>query len=124
MLANAPIITTLPVVDLERAKDFYKNKLSLTEGSSMAGGVSFLAGNGTGIFLYQRAQTKADNTAASFQVSNIEEEVKQLKDKGVVFEQYDFPGLKTNDEGIATMEGTKSAWFKDTEGNILALTQM
>lgn len=125
MLANSKVSPTLPVVDLERAKDFYANKLGLTEekGTGMDDAI-FAAGDGTKVYLYKRAQTKADNTACGFEVSNIEEEVANLKSKGVVFEKYDFPGLKTDENGIATIGTIKSAWFKDTEGNILAVNQM
>ena len=80
-------------------------------------------GKGTMLYLYQRAATKADHTVAAFNVDNIESEVKELKAKGIVFEEYDMPGLKTVNS-IATLGSMKSAWFKDTEGNILGLSQM
>ena len=73
--------------------------------------------------LYKRAATKADNTAAGFLVDDLEATMKELRAKGVKFEEYDFPGLKTVN-GIATTDGEKGAWFKDTEGNILALAEM
>ncbi len=125
MLTNAPVAPTLPVVDMERAKQFYTEKLGLKLSSAQddVGGMMFDCGEGTKLFLYQRGQTKADNTAASFKVDNVEAEVAELRGKGVVFEEYDFPGLKT-ENGIATIGKTKGAWFKDTEGNILAVTEM
>jgi hypothetical protein len=85
----------------------------------------FGAGEGTMLYVYQRGPTKADQTVASFKVENIEAHVKELRAKGVKFEEYDIPamGIKTVG-GIAAMGKTKSAWFKDTEGNILALDQM
>ena len=124
LLTNSPVIPTLPVVDLQRAVSFYKDKLGLAVEKSMAGGVIIKCGEGTKLLLYQRAQTKADNTAAGFSVENLVETIKELKDKGVVFEQYDLPGLKTNEDGIVDDGTTKSSWFKDTEGNIIAVTQM
>jgi len=124
MLTDAPVIPTLPVVDLQRAISFYKDKLGLAVEQAMKGATIIRCGEGTKLFLYQRAQTKADNTAAGFSVKDIEKTIKELKDKGVVFEQYDLPGLKTNEDGIADDGSTKSAWFKDTEGNILAINQM
>lgn len=67
--------------------------------------------------------TSASQTVAGFNVDNIENEVGELKGRGVVFEEYDMPGMKTVN-GIATLNGSKSAWFKVTEGNILAINQM
>jgi predicted enzyme related to lactoylglutathione lyase len=76
------------------------------------------------IYIYQRAPTRADHTVAAFDVADIEAEMRQLRSKGVQFEEYDMPGIKTVN-GVATMpDGDKAAWFKDTEGNILALEQM
>lgn len=123
MLSSAPVIPTLPVVDLERATKFYQEKLGLKpvpvgeQDSAM-----FECGEGTRLFLYQRAPTKADNTAAAFLVPDIEGTVRELKNEGIKFEEYDLPGLKTINS-IATLGSTKAAWFKDTEGNILNVTQ-
>jgi predicted enzyme related to lactoylglutathione lyase len=75
------------------------------------------------LYLYQRAATKADHTVAAFNVDDVEAVVKELKSKGVVFEEYDMPGLRTVNS-IATVGSMKGAWFKDTEGNILGLSQM
>ena len=107
MLTDAPVIPTLPVVDLQRAISFYKDKLGLAVEQTMKGATIIRCGEGTKLFLYQRAQTKADNTAAGFSVKDIEKTIKELKDKGVVFEQYDLPGLKTNEDGIADDGSTK-----------------
>jgi hypothetical protein len=73
--------------------------------------------------MYKRDSTKADHTVASFMVDDIEIEVNHLKEKGVIFEEYDLPNIKTINS-IATSGSYKSAWFKDTEGNIIGLTQM
>ena len=83
------------------------------------------AGSGTALYLYRRGSTKADHTVASFNVDNIEAEISDLRVKGVVFEEYDIPlmHIKTIN-GLATMDGAKMAWFKDSEGNILSLIQM
>jgi len=123
MLTDSPVMPTLPVVDLQRAASFYKDKLGLMEEKSMKGAVVIKCGEGTKLLLYQRVQTKADNTAAGFLVTDLEKIVKELKDKGVTFEQYDLPNLKTNADGIADDGVIRSAWFKDTEGNILAISQ-
>ena len=126
MLTNAMVAPNLPAVDIKRARKFYTEKLGLQVAKEdSAQGIMFKAGEGTMLYIYQRAATKADHTAASFKVDNVEAEVKELRAKGVKFEEYDIPnmGIKTVN-GIATMGDMKSAWFKDTEGNILALIQM
>jgi catechol 2,3-dioxygenase-like lactoylglutathione lyase family enzyme len=124
MLTNAKVHPTLPVVDLERAQKFYEEKLGLMiVKSDPSPGAVFQAGGGTKLNIYPRAATKVDNTAASFTVKDVEAEVKELRAKGVVFEDVDQPGFKTVD-GIATIGDLKGAWFKDTEGNILAVTNM
>lgn len=124
MLNNASVHPTLPVVDLQRAKKFYVEKLGLkVVKEDPSPGAIVQAGGGTHLYLYQKAATKADHTAASFTVKDVEGTVKALRGKGVVFEEYNLPGLKTVN-GVATMDGVKGAWFKDTEGNILAVTNM
>lgn len=125
MLGDKFVATALPVADLDRAASFYEEKLGLKRQSEFEGGVSFEAGEGTGLFLYQRGPTKADHTVAGFRVDDVEKEVGELRAKGVEFEEYDIPemGIKT-ENGIATMGDIKSAWFKDLDGNILAINQM
>ena len=79
-------------------------------------------GNGTHTELYQRGASKADHTVATFEVSKIEEEVNALREKGIIFEEYDMPEIKTQN-GIATQGSVKAAWFRDSEGNILCIHQ-
>jgi predicted enzyme related to lactoylglutathione lyase len=127
MLANSPVMPTIPVVDLNRAKRFYETALGLkpaptNNNDNTYNIAAFECGNGTRIELYQRAPSKADHTVATFEVSDIEEEVNMLRGKGVNFEEYDMPGIKTQN-GIATQGSDKAAWFKDTEGNILCIHQ-
>ncbi len=126
MLTNVPVRPTLPVIDLSRAKKFYEEKLGLkVVGEDPSPGVTLQAGGGTHLYIYQRAATKADHTAASFSVKDVEAEVKELKAKGVVFEEVSIPsmGVKTVG-GVATFGELKAAWFKDTEGNILGISNM
>jgi catechol 2,3-dioxygenase-like lactoylglutathione lyase family enzyme len=125
MLIHSAASATLPAVDIDRARKFYEDKLGLEvvkEGSSS--GLMVQCGKGTSIYLYQRGATKADHTVVSFEVDDIKSEVNELKKRGVTFEEYDIPemGIKTVNS-IAVMDGEKAAWFKDTEGNILALGQ-
>jgi predicted enzyme related to lactoylglutathione lyase len=126
MLTNSPIRPTIPVVDLNRAKRFYETTLGLKpvpkNNDTTSGIVIFECGNSTLIELYQRSPSKADHTVATFEVSNIEEEVNMLRGKGVNFEEYNMPEIKTQN-GIATQDSVKAAWFKDSEGNILCIHQ-
>ena len=124
MLKDKMVAAILPARDIERAKDFYHNKLGLDIESEMDAGVKLAAGQGTSLFIYPKEDMEsAAQTVAGFNVENIEEEVGELKSKGVNFEEYDMPGLKTV-EGVADLDGVKSAWFRDSEGNIIAINQM
>jgi predicted enzyme related to lactoylglutathione lyase len=114
---------TISVTNLKRAKKFYGETLGLKSDGEMAQGhVAYEAGDGTFLVVFERPDPpKAENTVASFLVDDAESTIKSLKDRGVVFEEYDFPGLKTVD-GIATIGEFKGGWFKDPDGNILAVT--
>jgi catechol 2,3-dioxygenase-like lactoylglutathione lyase family enzyme len=125
MLASFPVVASMPAADIERARRFYSEKLGLKPVQiPVPDGALFEAGNGSQLYLYQRGPTKADHTAATFTVENIEQVVDQLTSRGVVFEQYDMGELKTDARGIATFGPSKSAWFKDSEGNILGIVSM
>ncbi len=95
-LNDAIAKTTLPVEDLARAKAFYAEKLGLRPTREFAGALFY---------------------------KDIVASVAKLKSRGVQFEEYDFPGLKTN-QGIADLGYEKAAWFRDSEGNLLALGQL
>jgi catechol 2,3-dioxygenase-like lactoylglutathione lyase family enzyme len=124
MLITARVHPTLPVVDLDRARKFYEEKLGLKVlRTDPSPGAVLQAGEGTQLYIYQRAATKADHTAAAFVVKDVEATVKGLKAKGVAFEEVDVPGFKTVDS-VATLGELKAAWLKDTEGNILAIANM
>lgn len=128
MLTNAKVHPTLPAVDLERAKKFYEGTLGLkVVREDPSPGALLQAGEGTAIYIYQRAATKADHTVVGFKVKDVEATVKELKAKGVVFEDVNVLGFKTV-EGVATMTTPagefKGAWFKDTENNILNVNNM
>ena len=123
MLGEAKVEVTIPVVDLDRAKKFYEETLGLKpKAVNIPDSELYEAGSGTLVYIYKRGATKADHTVASFEVPDVEETVKGLKEKGVIFEEYDTDDFKTVD-GIATIGDAKVAWFKDTEGNILAVDQ-
>ena len=82
------------------------------------------AGDCAQVALYRRdITTKADHTAAAFRVEDVESTVVELSERGVKFEQYDEPGMKTDEHGIADVGPFKGAWFKDTEGNTLGVVE-
>ena len=123
-LQNAPVVAMLPAVDLERAKKFYEEKLGLTPiPMSVMGMAMYKGGAGTMLGLYQREPTKADHTVACFEVPDLLATIRELKNSGVAFEAYSEPDFKTDENNIVTMGAEKAAWFKDTEGNILGLSQ-
>jgi catechol 2,3-dioxygenase-like lactoylglutathione lyase family enzyme len=126
MLAEHPIHTALPATDLERARRFYAEKLGLipeTELPDRRDGVFYRCGGGSRFLLFP-SPTASDgtHTQMTWTTHDIETDVAELKARGVVFEEYDSPGLKTV-KSVATIGQSKGAWFKDSEGNLLALGQ-
>jgi catechol 2,3-dioxygenase-like lactoylglutathione lyase family enzyme len=123
MLNRAPVMTMLPAKELERARDFYVNKLGFEAEGLAADGKFVVRASGTKFGLIPKPEgTKAEHTAVGFEVEDVAAAIKALEARGVVFEDYDFPGFKT--VGHMMVVGTdKAAWFKDTEGNILCIHQ-
>ena len=122
MLSSAPMTTILPVIDMKRARDFYENKLGLKAGKMKPDGkfVYPCAGGAVIALFPKEGGTHADHTAISFQVPDVVSAIRTLEQAGVVFEDYDFPGLKTVDH-VCVLGSEKAAWFKDTEGNYLCI---
>jgi len=113
----------LPAKDIGRAREFYEGKLGFKPKQETAGGVIYEFGERTACFLYPTPNAGTSKASQAFwQVDDVEREVADLTARGVRFEEYDMPGLKTKN-GIATGGGAKTAWFKDSEGNILAIVQ-
>lgn len=132
MLGNATIYAVLPCTDIERARNFYEQVLGLKplevpgmEEQGMDDTVLYQCGGGTRLLVYLRPEpTKAEHTAAGWIVDDLDAVVDQLIAKGVQLEVYDMPDVEFDERGVATMGGMKGAWFKDPEGNILALNEM
>jgi predicted enzyme related to lactoylglutathione lyase len=123
MLKTARIVPYIPVANVARARKFYEEKIGLTPREEYAGGVIYECGGGSWVFMYASAGAGTSKASTAFwAVDDVAAEVAELKARGVVFEEYDMPGIKTQN-GIATGGGAKTAWFKDTEGNILAVSQ-
>jgi len=122
MLTHAPIRAYLPASDVARARKFYEQKVGLTPKEVSDGGVTYECG-GAEVFLYLTPNAGTSKASQAFwQVTDVEAEMRDLKARGVVFEEYDLPGVEMKN-GIAVGCGAKTAWFKDTEGNILAISQ-
>jgi predicted enzyme related to lactoylglutathione lyase len=123
MLKDHAIVAYIPVANVSRARKFYKEKVGLTPKETYAGGVIYECGDGSWAFMYPSPGAGTNKASTAFwSVDDVENEVAELKSRGVVFEEYDAPGIKTVN-GIATGGGAKTAWFKDSEGNILAVSQ-
>lgn len=126
MLAQATLFANLKASDLDAAVDFYGSKLGLElvwDGEIMPGYRELLFGASGGIVCIEQGQGKGTEgqTLVSFAVGDVEGTVAELRENGVVFEDYDLPSLKT-ENGVATMGKLKAAWFKDPDGNLLAVT--
>ena len=121
MLQNFPMYAYIPAKDVVRAREFYEKKLGFKPGAEVAGGVTYQCADRTACFLYPTPNAGTSQASQAFwQVDDVEREVAELKSKGVKFEEYNMPGMRN---GIMTAGGAKSAWFRDTEGNTLALIQ-
>ena len=122
MLSNAPIRAYLPASNLPRARKFYEEIVGLQPKEEYAGGVIYECG-GAEVFLYPTPNAGTSKASQAYwSVTDVEAEVADLKSRGVKFEDYNMLGIKMTNS-IATGGGAKTAWFKDTEGNILAVSQ-
>lgn len=122
-LATAPVYAVLPAEDIERARTFYGETLGLKVEAMPSGEVVVHAGSGTRFLVYERARTTAEHTVMTFWVEDLRAVMSELGSRGVVFEEYDLPGLKTTG-GIAESASELAAWFTDPEGNIINLAQV
>jgi predicted enzyme related to lactoylglutathione lyase len=123
MLEGARVHTTLPAMDIERAKSFYTKKVGATAGDSSPGGTFFTFGESRFVVYPTPNPNRGGHTQMGISVRDVGAAVRELSGRGIAFEEYDMPGLKTVD-GIATTPGGKAAWFKDTEGNTIGLIQL
>ena len=123
MLKDAALVPYIPVSDVARARRFYEQKVGLKPKEEYAGAVIYECGKGSWVFMYPSAGAGTSKASTAFwSVEDVAAEVRELKARGVVFEEYDMHGIKTVNS-IATAGGAKTAWFKDSEGNILAISQ-
>ncbi len=121
-LEKARVAGIVPASDLDRAQKFYSEKLGLSPAQVDEAGANYELADGTRFLLYATPEAgKATHTIMGFEVDQLESEMDELRSKGVTFEEYDLPYLKT-ENGIAKFgDNARGAWFKDSEGNILSL---
>jgi predicted enzyme related to lactoylglutathione lyase len=126
MLNDSKVEANIPASDLDRAKDFYADKLGLTPREEFGGeALAYETAGGTKFNVYRTTYAgQAGHTIAQWHVTDIESEVRDLKAKGVVFEVYDdMPGTEWDGE-IATIAGMgRAAWFRDSENNIMCVDE-
>ena len=124
MLQNFPLYAYFPAKDIARARRFYEDKLGLKPKMEIAGGVVYGFAGGTEAFLYLTPNAGTSQASQAFwQVDDVDAEIAALKARGVAFEHYDGMPGERSPSGAVTAGGAKAAWFKDTEGNILAIIQ-
>jgi catechol 2,3-dioxygenase-like lactoylglutathione lyase family enzyme len=131
MLEACDVATRLPAQDLERAKRFYEEKLGLRPVEERPGGLRYRCGKGSFALFESSGAPSGTHTQMAWEVEDLEAIVKELRRRGVVFEEYDSLDLKTVD-GIAEVAGNypsrggvgeRAAWFRDSEGNLLGIGQ-
>jgi catechol 2,3-dioxygenase-like lactoylglutathione lyase family enzyme len=131
MLANARLANRLPAQDLERAREFYAEKLGLEPVEERPGGLRYVCASGEFALFQSAGRASGEHTQMGWEVDDIDATVRELRARGVVFEEYDLPGLKTVG-GIAYIEGNypskgtgeRAAWFRDSEGNMLGIGEI
>jgi len=123
MLQKSPLYAYIPAKDVARARRFYEDKLGFKPKAEASDGVIYDFANGTSCFLYPTPNAGTSQASQAFwQVDDVDAEMAELKARGVVFEHVDMPGERSP-SGAITAKGAKAAWFKDTEGNTLAIIE-
>ena len=123
MLHDHRFQATLPVTDMQRARQFYEDKLGFPPGVDDPSGIFYQSARGSRFLLFSsQGKPSGEHTQGGWIVDDIKAEVAALRERGVVFEQYDFPGLTTVD-GVAHLGTGRYAWFKDSEGNLLGIVE-
>lgn len=129
LLARGRVATRLPAQDLERARRFYAEKLGLEPVDERPGGLLYRCGGADFALFASTGASPGTFTQMAWEVEDVETVVSELKQRGVVFEEVDLPGLRTRD-GIAEIDGNypskgargeRGGWFRDSEGNMLGV---
>jgi catechol 2,3-dioxygenase-like lactoylglutathione lyase family enzyme len=125
MIRNNPVSAVLVSADLETSQDFYESKVGLTlSPETIKNHLLFDCGEGTTLLIYGRGGgNKADHTQVRFWSTDIDSDVAELVARGVEFDEYDMEAFKTVDHVVTSPGIGRSAWFKDPDGNTIALFQ-
>ena len=130
-LESSTVATRLPAQDLDRARAYYAEMLGLEPVEERPGGLLYRCGHGEFAVFESTGAPSGSYTQMAFEVDDLDAAVAELRERGVVFEEYDLPGLVTQ-AGIVEVVGNypskggigeRAAWFRDSEGNLLALGQ-
>ncbi len=131
MLESGKVAARIPVRDLQRARAFYSEKLGLEPSEERPGGLLYRCRSGEFALFESAGAASGDHTQMAWEVRDLEATVEWLRARGVVFEEYDFPGLRTVG-GIAEVAGNypskggvgeRAAWFRDGDGNLFGIGQ-
>jgi len=125
MLKIKRVGAAMPAQDVKRARQFYEQKLGLKPTNEQPDGSAMYMVGDTGFLVFpSMGKASGDHTQMALDVEDVEDAVRELRSSGVRLEEYDSPDFKTRD-GLATLpDGSKGAWFKDTEGNLIAVGSM
>lgn len=122
MLVFTSLLAVLPASDIARARAFYRDTLGFEPEENDESSSTYVVGGGRFLLYETSFAGTAKNTALSLETTDLEATMAEMRERGVVFEEYDFPGLTTVN-GIAEMGSERGAWFVDSEGNIVAVAQ-
>jgi catechol 2,3-dioxygenase-like lactoylglutathione lyase family enzyme len=124
-LSDNRVEAALAVSDLERAKRFYEDQLGLVPGEEEEQGVRYPCAQGSGVFVYLSPENAGTSSAtlAGWTVDDLDQTMDELASRGVAFEQYDQPGIKTDERGVFDAGSFRAAWIRDPDGNTIAITE-
>jgi catechol 2,3-dioxygenase-like lactoylglutathione lyase family enzyme len=122
MLEDRRCAAMLPASDMERAKSWYADKLDMKPSYEDEGGAEYRTADGTSFWVYP-SEFAATNRATTmgFMTKSLDKDMSEMRSRGITFEEYDIPGIKTKDGVAEFAEGERGCWFKDSEGNIIAI---
>jgi catechol 2,3-dioxygenase-like lactoylglutathione lyase family enzyme len=124
-LSDSRVGALAAVSDLDRARRFYEGQLGLVPGEEEEQGVTYPCADGTAIFVYLSPDNagRSPATVAGWFVDDLDQTLEELASRGVTFERYDQPGLKTDERGVFDAGRFRAAWIKDPDGNTMALNE-
>jgi len=129
-LASAHVITKLPAQDLDRARTFYRDRLGLEPAEERDGGLRYVCGTTEFHLFHSSGAASGASTQIGFEVEDIDGVVADLRSRGLEFEPFDIPGFEVENDMVVVPDnypskgsGERGAFFRDSEGNLLAIAQ-